>query len=213
MKGNMVVFDVDGTLFDTKGGIIKTLNFILAEAGMDVIEKTKEDSFIGPPIKESLITHFDLSEEMAYQLTKRYREVYVSRFIGESAMYNHAIMLLKKLRENGCILGVATLKTKTQVEKLLGIYALGEYFDIVAAASESGNVKKTDMLKQIRLKYINEVRKFYMIGDTQGDWKAAVENEYEFIAADYGYGDIEALPCTHICSIDEVLSVMQQGDR
>ena len=210
MNKKIVVFDVDGTLFDTKRGIVDALNFVLTQSGMAMINTSEEDSFIGPPIKKSLMEQFKLSEEYACQLTEYYREVYVSKFIEKSVIYRNALKVLNELKETGCVLGIATLKTQPQVDRLMNMFAIGEYFDIVLTFSECENASKTSMLRKIRSEYANEVKEFYMVGDTQGDWKAAFDNDYHFIGADYGYGDIKYLQCTHICSIDEVIPIIMR---
>ena len=53
----VVVFDVDGTLFDTKQGIIKALNEVLDSFEINEIKKEDEDNWIGPPVRDSFIKY------------------------------------------------------------------------------------------------------------------------------------------------------------
>lgn len=46
MKNKVIVFDVDGTLFDTKAGITATINDVLSRYKMDTIDD-ETDKYIG----------------------------------------------------------------------------------------------------------------------------------------------------------------------
>ena len=50
MKKFGIIFDVDGTLFDTREGIIQALNYVLKVYGRAPIEKSDESKYIGPPV-------------------------------------------------------------------------------------------------------------------------------------------------------------------
>ena len=209
--GNVVIFDVDGTLADTKTGIILALNDTLKEAGLKKIIPEKEDLFIGPPIKKSLMDQLHLEENKAEMLTMRYRELYVSHCIEESVLYDGAIDVLQFLKEYDYIIGIATMKTKSQLDRLLDMFSLEKYFDIIKTASESGKVTKKDMLRDIRVKLDDGYRKMYMVGDTRGDWKAAMTNDYCFISADYGYGDMQNIEGSHISRLNDMITLMKEN--
>ena len=82
MKNCCIVFDVDGTLFDTKNGIIKTLNYVLKEFGKDAIDPQDEDKYIGPPIKKSLMKYQCMEDMEADEATILYRRNYVECYFG-----------------------------------------------------------------------------------------------------------------------------------
>ena len=50
-----IIFDVDGTLFDTRDGIIQALNYVLRIHGRSEIKIEDDAKYIGPPIKKSLM--------------------------------------------------------------------------------------------------------------------------------------------------------------
>lgn len=201
-KKKVVVFDVDGTLFDTKLGIIQALNYVLHDLGRKSIPLQEENLYIGPPIKDSFIKLQGLDESMAEEATRQFRRVYVEKYIAQSNAYEGMELLLQDLLKDGITLGVATMKTAPQIEKLFKISGFEKYFDVVMVAKEDGSQSKEQMLLSIKEKYLDAV--YYMVGDTNGDYRATQETGYIFVGADYGYGKIEMLDTAHISKPEEL---------
>lgn len=203
MKEKVVVFDVDGTLFDTKRGIIDALNCMLRSYGEEPIEESEENKYIGPSIKESLVRLHGFDEKKACEGTELYRKIYVEQFIGKSVAYQGIKKTLGKLKEYGCILGIATMKTQHQLDRLMESLDLGTYFTVIKTAKEDGSLSKAQMLKQIMDLYGGNGI-FYMVGDTYGDFLASQQEGYDFIMADYGYGDGKEIDCWHIENLEDL---------
>lgn len=201
-----IIFDVDGTLFDTRNGIIQALNYVLKVRGRSEIKKEDEAIYIGPPIKKSLMEYQGMEESEADEATVLYRKSYVEKFISNSVWYDGAVETLEELKSNGCMLGIATMKTMPQLEALIRDFQCGELFSVLKAAKEDGSLSKAQMLKDIKEEHL-EADGYIMVGDTMGDYKAAKEAGYDFVAADYGYGDIKNLKEEHIGSFSELLEI------
>ena len=212
MKKKVVVFDVDGTLFDTKRGIIDALNCVLRSYGEEPIEESKGNKYIGPSIKESLVRLHGFDEKKACEGTEFYRKIYVERFIENSVAYQGMVKMLIKLKETGCILGIATMKTRPQIDRLIDLFNLGTYFSVIKAAREDGSLNKEQMLKQIKGLY-GEKSKYYMVGDTMGDYLASENAGYAFIVADYGYGDVKELDCWHIEKLEGLIEFLEDNNE
>lgn len=202
-----IVFDVDGTLFDTRVGIIHALNYVLRNHGKAEIEESDEAKYIGPPIKKSLMEYQGMNEAEADEATALYRKCYVERFISDSAWYDGAVETLMVLKEKGCVLGIATMKTMPQLEALVKDFHCEDLFAVMQAAREDGSLSKAQMLVHIKEEY-PDLERFVMVGDTIGDFKAAEQAGYEFVAADYGYGDVEGLEVKHISRFPELLTIV-----
>lgn len=199
-----IVFDVDGTLFDTKEGIIQALNYVLKFDGREPIEKSDESKYIGPPVKKALIEYQGMDELEAEEAAMLYRQCYVEKFIEASVLYGGTLETLIALKRAGCFLGIATMKTMPQLETLLRNFDCYDYFSVLKAARADGSLSKAQMLRNIRKEY-PELDTFVMVGDTVGDFQAAEEAGYEFVSADYGYGDVRKLGTKHIGHISELL--------
>lgn len=183
----VVVFDVDGTLFDTKPGIIKTLNEVLSIFGKTPISSLDEDKWIGPPVRESFKKYSKMNDEQAEKATQLYRKIYVDKYISDSTLYDGMAEVLEYFRKMNFLICIATMKTFEQIERLLSLKNMADFFNIVQTASSDGSKTKADMLGEIRKNY-GEESNYYMIGDTMGDFIAAEKSNYNFIAVLYGYG-------------------------
>lgn len=201
-----IIFDVDGTLFDTRDGIIQALNYVLKVHGRSEIKKEDEARYIGPPIKKSLMEFQGMEELEADEATALYRKSYVEKFIGDSIWYDDAVETLKELKDRGWILGIATMKTMPQLEALIRDFNCGDLFSVLKAAKEDRSLSKSQMLKDIKEEY-QDADGYIMVGDTMGDYEAAKEAGYKFVAADYGYGDIKNLEAKHIGQFKDLLGI------
>ncbi len=183
-----IIFDIDGTIFDTKAGIIACINDVLKHYGKEPIPENDTDKYIGPAIKDSLMKFNEFSEIAATEATREYREKYVAKYVSDSTPYDGLISLLKEIKDKGHKLCIATMKTRGQVEKLLDSFKISGLFDIVETAKDEGGYTKADMLNSINNRVADS--EFLFVGDTNGDYKAALKADMPFIYAGYGYGEI-----------------------
>lgn len=184
-----VIFDIDGTLFDTKLGIIECLNDVLNCFGCKSIMPGEEAKYIGPSVKDSFMIYHGFDEEKASEATKMYRDKYVEKYIRNSVPYDGIYDVLNYLKSKEYIVCIATMKTRKQVDALLNIFRLNDVFDCIEYAREEGGYTKTDMLNSIKVLYPCDDLMF--VGDTNGDYKAAIKADVRFVYAEYGYGNIE----------------------
>lgn len=206
-KKNCVVFDIDGTLFDTKPGIIKAINYVLRKFGKDIIPYERENEFIGPPVKQSFIKLCGFSVDEAEKATALYRQIYVDKFISESIPYDGLTEVLGLLKQEGFVLGIATMKTRKQVDRLLEIFGYRDIFDDIECAKEDGSLSKRQMLERIKRDYLG-CDEFFMVGDTESDMNAADAVDYEFIFAKYGYGSISGNNCASVSRLNEIVEII-----
>ena len=183
-----IVFDIDGTLFDTLPGIEEALSDTYLAYGLGEFDRSTIKQYLGPPIKDSLMHIKGLSEGIAAEATEHYRRVYVDKYVNMSKPYMGTYETLKELQKQGCSLSIATLKTRKQVDRLLEISDWKDViFDHIETAITDGSLTKADMLKRIKATYDGEYS-VIMVGDTEGDRKASMGADVDFIAAVYGYG-------------------------
>ena len=54
----LVIFDLDGTLFNTKPGIVNAIKRVSMDEGFDTVSDEVYETFIGPPIEDSFMRVF-----------------------------------------------------------------------------------------------------------------------------------------------------------
>ena len=55
-----VIFDLDGTLLDTSAGVLKSVDYTIEKMGYQPLAEEVKRTFIGPPIKKSLMKQYGL---------------------------------------------------------------------------------------------------------------------------------------------------------
>ena len=65
MNKTHILFDLDGTLTDPGMGITNSVAHALAHFGITVTDRTQLYRFIGPPLMDSFMEYYGLTEEQA----------------------------------------------------------------------------------------------------------------------------------------------------
>lgn len=183
-----IIFDLDGTLIDSEKEIVMTIKDVLIEFNIKEFDHVAFQKFIGPPIKQSFIKLVGMNDSQAELATQRYRDIYILKYIKQTRFYDGYNELITFLINNGYRLHIATMKTKNQVDAL-NYNGIFNDFSEIKTAKDGGGYTKSNMLVDIKNIYGKD-ESYIMVGDTQGDYNAAIEANMDFIFAEYGYGEI-----------------------
>ena len=118
MRYRTVLFDFDGTVFDTVEGITKSIQYALRKHGREEpLEALR--CFAGPPLVEKFMEVYGVSQSEAESLVMDFRERYIPVGVYESSPFPGVRPFLQRLRAAGLILGIATSKPQPMAELLL----------------------------------------------------------------------------------------------
>ena len=78
---NVILFDLDGTITDSKQGIIKSIQYSLSSFGIIEKDTNKLQEFIGPSLAESFKKYYDFDDYSVKKAIVKYREYYAKRDI------------------------------------------------------------------------------------------------------------------------------------
>lgn len=201
----LIVFDVDGTLFDTKKEIVSSLNVVLERHGIKEISADEADLFIGPPITVSLPRYRDMSLGQAADITREFRELYKGH-VSESTPYAGTKEVLEGLKAAAVHIGIATNKPSLQVDAMIRAHGLEDHLDVIKTKDDPDR-SKADLLAEIKREFPDEDR-YFMVGDTMGDLEASGEAGFEFIEAMYGYGTFPRLNGYKIGQIKDIWDIL-----
>lgn len=194
MKYKNILFDLDGTLTDSKPGIVKGVQYALRCCGIDEPDLDKLTSFVGPPLYKSFMDYLGCSEEDAKEVVECYREYYAETGLYENALYEGADVLLYKLKEKGYKIILASSKPRIYVKRVLSYFRIMRYFDIVEGSELDGkNTNKADLIAHILEKWNLKAEECVMVGDRKHDIQGATANGMDSIAVGYGYGSEDEL--------------------
>lgn len=191
----VLLFDLDGTLTNSKEGITKSVQYALSKLGIQEDNLHKLEKFIGPPLDESFSKFYSLSEDETVNAVKYYREYYAVKGIYENDLYPGIPELLSKLRDQDKDMYIATTKPTIFAKEVLKFFNIDDYFsEIVGSFLDGRRTSKAELIRFI-LSRIPEVakRKIVMIGDRKHDIHGAKQTGVDSIAVSYGYGTLEEL--------------------
>ena len=193
-KFNNILFDLDGTLTDPKEGIVNSILYALQKLGIHENFINELDSFIGPPLRESFLKRYDLTDEQADNAMLYYREYFSVKGIYENRIYPGVKELLKSLCNQNYRLFVATSKPTVFAVEVLRHFKIDSYFDeIIGSNLDNSRTDKTEIISHILSAYGLQASDSVMIGDRKHDIIGAKNNLVKTIGVTYGYGSLDEL--------------------
>ncbi len=187
-KYGCVLFDLDGTLLDTSGGVLKSIDYTIKEMGLPEISEDVKKTFIGPPIQNSFRKTYGLDDEKTAEAAALFRSVYKDKFLLDAVPYEGIYGLLEELRENGIKTAVATYKREDYTMKLLNTLDVSKYFDIIKGSDMEGKLTKADIVQFCIDGFKADKADIVLIGDSINDEAGAHDRGVDFIGVTFGFG-------------------------
>jgi phosphoglycolate phosphatase len=190
-----LIFDLDGTLWDTCLTCADVWNRVLARLGIPYRPITASDvrSVAGQPHPEGVRRVFTgLSEEQIQCISEQTQiedNLAIARRGGE--LYPGVREHTPRLRALVPLMIVSNCQ-RGYIEIFLSTSGLGEHFVDFECWGNTGETKSANLRALIER---NRLRCPWFIGDTEGDFEAARDNGVRFIHASYGFGQVER--CDH----------------
>ncbi|MBQ1465046.1 MAG: HAD hydrolase-like protein [Ruminococcus sp.] len=193
---SVLLFDLDGTLTDSREGIMNCFRHTADIMGAHMPENP--GVLLGPPLGESFEKYFGMDSNTAQEAVKVYRERYGTKGLFENHVYEGVPEMLEKLKDNGFRLAVATCKAQVFAERILEKFGLSRYFEFIGGAGIDGSrTSKTEVIEYV-LDNIGSPRKdsVLMIGDRDNDVAGAMSAGIKCMGVLWGYGSERELALT-----------------
>lgn len=121
------LFDLDGTLTDPKEGIINSVLYALEKMGIEEVNISELDSFIGPPIQQSFVDRYNMNEIEVERAVFYFREYLKQSGLLENKVYDGIGALLQELKDAGNRLFVATSKPTIFAKQVIEHFQLTSF--------------------------------------------------------------------------------------
>ncbi len=211
-KYDVIIFDLDGTLSNSKEGITKCVQYALKS--IDIIEEDLEklEHFIGPPLLAEFMKSYNLNEEVGKECVATYRSRYVPIGVYETEIYPGTEDMLKELKRKGKYIALATSKPQSMAEEVLKYLKIDKYFDKVKGADLHGPVQSKDEVLTALFDMIENKDKeqYLMIGDTSFDIVGANKVGIDSIGVSFGFGDTKEMISHGALTIVESMKDLSQ---
>src|SRR5574343_1073413 len=200
---DLVVFDWDGTLYDSTALIVKAIQSACADLGLPVPPRSEAAYVIGLGLHDAL-AHVapTLPPERVPAMGQRYRHHYF-RQQGELSLFDGTVELLQALKARHHWLAVATGKSRQGLNEALTHVELRGMFDSTRTADETASKPHPLMLQELMAELGVEPERTLMIGDTTHDLQLALNAGTHSVAVSYGahepaaFGDFPARFVAH----------------
>jgi len=186
---DLLVFDWDGTLFDSTALIARCIQSACADVGAAVPSDERASYVIGMGLAEALqYAAPDLARERYRELGERYRHHYFARQ-HELVLFDGTLAMLEALRARGHLLGVATGKSRRGLDDALNSSVLRGLFDATRTADETASKPDPRMLIELMEEFQVAPERTVMIGDTTHDLQLARNAGTASVGVSYGAHD------------------------
>lgn len=201
----LVVFDWDGTLLDSAAAIVRAIQMAAQDLQVPVPNEYMARHVIGLGLQEALMRAVpDLPVEAYPQMVDRYRHHYLGAD-HTLTLFAGVPEMLAKLKEQGCLLAVATGKSRLGLNRALAHSGLGAFFQATRCADECFSKPHPQMLEEILDELGVSTDKAVMIGDTTHDLNMAQQAGVDGVGVLYGAHPAEdLLACKPVICFDNV---------
>ena len=219
MKENfdLILFDLDGTITDSGEGITKSVQYALSKLGIEEPDLENLRKFIGPPLIDSFEKYYGFSREEAVHAREIFNERYQPIGWKENRPYEGIEEVLKALKKEGKMLGIATSKPADTANRVLSHFGLRDYFSVFCAAPLNGIGGEKAGRIQAAIEDAKtlgcEAKNVIMVGDTKFDVLGAHECNIPCVGVTWGFaveGEFEACDTEFVVdTMDELLNVLK----
>ncbi|MGE3843903.1 MAG: HAD hydrolase-like protein [Vicinamibacterales bacterium] len=189
-----ILFDLDGTLADSRDGITACLLHALADAGVPAPPLEELSSCIGPPLATSFATLLGTNDpariERAIAL---YRQRYEEEGVLQHVLYPGVLDMLSALRGDGHWLGIVTAKPRvyaTRIVEHLGIDSLVTH--VLGPDLSARRYTKETLIRSACAEWKISPGAV-VFGDRADDVSGAKANGLQAVGVTWGYGSFDEL--------------------
>jgi len=191
---DVLIFDWDGTLFDSIGWIVACLRHAARESGFAVPTESAARSVIGLSLPQAMQTLYPgSSEDMAQRLAQHYRTLYNTQTAASLGLFEGVETLLRDFRQRGYRLAVATGKARAGLDRALRETGMTDFFHATRCADETASKPHPLMIHQLLEELAAPPERALLIGDSLHDLRMAQNAGIDVVAVACGANSREEL--------------------
>lgn len=211
MAQPLLIFDLDGTLIDSRRDLATAVNLVRRHYALAPLSTESVTQYVGDGIrnlvKRSLEgADVDLDEAVGLQ-----RKFYREHMYDATVLYPGVEAGLKELRKRGCTLAAASNKAADFCERILEHFRIRDLFAHVAGDGNSPTLKPhPGMFLEIMKQAGAPAGRTWAIGDNHTDLEAARRAGIRSVFLTYGFGATGGERPDKVCSsFDELVALFK----
>jgi phosphoglycolate phosphatase len=208
---DVILIDLDGTITDSIPGILRCLRQALPTLDMQDLTDEELQTWLGPPLRITLLERYGRSEEDLNRFVEAYRAEYFGGGEYEFTIFPGMTELLADVAESDASLVLATAKPIESATRVLTRASLIDHFDVISGT-------ELDLMRQDKPSIIEHgVTQLgrsmqdvtaVMIGDRKEDVLGAQHHGITSVGVAWGYadpGELEAVSPDHLVATSDDL--------
>lgn len=209
-----IFFDLDGTLTDSKEGIINSALYAIDRLGTPRPDSATMLKFIGPPLTGSFMEYCGYDRETAEEALRLYRERYVPIGQFENDPVEGGAALLKRLKAAGRILALASSKPETMCRAICERFGFTPSLAAISGSPPVGDCSKADVIREAMGRLgLTEADKpsILMVGDRKFDVLGAAECGIDCVGVEFfGYAEEGELENAGAVAVVKTVEALEQ---
>lgn len=210
-RPDVVLMDLDGTITDSIPGILRCLRNALPVIGMQDITDMELQTWLGPPLRHTLLERYGRSEQELDEFVAAYRATYFDGGEYEFTLFPGMAELIGDIAASDMRLVLATAKPIESATRVLTRADLLQHFDFVSGT-------ELDLMRQDKPSVIAHGiagvgmtvtdANAIMVGDRREDILGATYHGFDSVGVRWGYadpGELEEAGATHLVGTAEEL--------
>jgi phosphoglycolate phosphatase len=183
------MFDLDGTVTDSRSGIINSYMYALSTLNLKEKEPYNITEFIGRPLHVYFAEKHMLKDEDLGNAVNLYRKYYTDKGIFENMLYEGIRELLAVLKDTGLKIYLVTGKPLIFAKRILEHFEIEKYFiNVYGSGMGTVNSNKVELIGEYLQTEKADPAKSLMIGDRKEDIFGAKSCGVLSGGVTYGFG-------------------------
>lgn len=175
-RAGLVMFDFDGTLADTVGGICETVGTVLLDHGLAADELGDLTRLVGPPFPQAFSDVYGMGADEAAEVTAEFRARYLAGGPRLWPLYDGVAQLVADLVASGRTCAVASSKQTRFLRSAVADVGLDGLLSAVEGKLGDHEADKAGTIARVLDELGFDASDAVMVGDRGSDVEAAAAN-------------------------------------
>ena len=218
MKKKLVIFDLDGTLIDSRADLTGAVNLMRMDYGLATLDLATVTGFVGNGMRKLVERSLDGISVPLEDAVAKMRDYYRQHVVAQTRLYPGTVAALEAIKQAGHNLAIVTNKPEDETRQICRHFGIGALFGALLGGDSCENLKPHPEPLYLALRLTGSERDgAWMVGDNYTDLAAGRQAGMRRCYCRYGFGHLQGetfdLAVDSLGEFAEFLSGLSDKDR
>ena len=211
-KYKAVILDFDGTIGDTRGLIVTTMQQTIAELGLPARTDDECAAMIGLPLKQTFTGLIPMDDATGSLCEATYRRLFDrNNRQGAVTEFPHVAETIRRMSSAGLLVTIASSRLRRSLTEFVDTMGLAPYIPYILSAGDVTRAKPApDMVLKTLADNGLEPEAAIVVGDTVFDIGMAVAAGVDAVGVTYGNGHRDDLVRAGACRVIDDFAELEE---